>query len=57
MRTRREVDQAIGTAESLVLRALADATGTPYVRLWNADFTKSSPVPDNWHIETKENWL
>lgn len=27
----------------------------PKVRVWNADFTESSPVPDNWHIETKEN--
>lgn len=55
MRSKREVDQSIGAAETLVLRALADATGTPFLRLWNADFTESSPVPDNWHIETKEN--
>ena len=50
-------DQTVDAATSMVLAALADINRLPYVRLWNHDFTESSPVPGNWRIETdtKEN--
>lgn len=42
---------------SRVFKWLRRRQQKPIVRVWNADFTESSPVPSNWRIETnhKEN--
>lgn len=56
MQSIREVDQTIGEAESLVLRAISAITGVPFVCLWDANLAEPSPLPSNWsvEIETKE---